>query len=96
MTRVAPGAAGRKHGGELRPVLPAAALHLDELGGDRAARAGDMAGDGLALGLEPEAGAALPLGGDTEVGDEARRTGFMRNRVHPGSPNFSAPNDRLL
>ena len=75
---------------ELRAVAAPAALHLLEGGGDGAARSGGVAGDGRALGVEAEAGAALPVGGDAVVGDEAQAGGGGRHgREDAPSPGFS-------
>jgi hypothetical protein len=55
---------------ELRPIPSPAALRLFEGRGYRAAVAGCVPGDRRALGAE--AGAALLVGADPVVGDEAR------------------------
>ena len=56
---------------ELRPVLLAPALDLDEP--DRAAGAGDMGLDGRAPRFQARAGSALLVNADTVAGDEAGR-----------------------
>ncbi len=60
---------------ELGAVPLAAAFHLDVLADDAAARRGGMADDGRALRLKAQAGAALLVGTDAQVGDEVRRGG---------------------
>ena len=68
-------ASGGQCRGELGPVLPAPAFHLDERGRDRAAGAGDMGLDGRALRLQTKPATLLLVGADAVVGDETGRGG---------------------
>ena len=62
-------------GGELRAVIPLAALHLDILGKQRGGfpLAGHEGGDGLALGLYAKAALALLVGRYAEIADDSGR-----------------------
>ncbi len=76
---------GGQRRGELRPILPAPALHFDELGRDRAKSAGDMDRDGGTLRLQTRAAATLLVGADAVVGNEVGG--------HAGSASSAASRD---
>ncbi len=58
-----------ERGGELRSIVPSAAFDLRELFG-QFTLAGDVAGDGQALGNDAEAALSLPGGEHAIIGDE--------------------------
>jgi hypothetical protein len=62
------GAAECQSLGQAGPIGPLAALHLHELGDDRAA--GDISGYRSALRLEPETGASLTVRADAQIAHE--------------------------
>ena len=73
LTGLADAPRGGEGGSQLWPAIERvralAALCLDELGRDLEALSLCKAGDSLALGVDPEAGLPLSLGGDAVVGD---------------------------
>ena len=75
--------AGGEGRGELGPVVAPAALDLDELGHEPR-RVADMVEDRLPLRLQAEAGGALALGRDAEIGDEPGRRHW---RYSSGTPS---------
>lgn len=79
-------ARGFERGGELRAAIEGvgalAGLDLGERGGDLEALGGGEAGDGFALGVEPEPGFSLFLRRDPEIGDERFLHGAASLAVH--------------
>lgn len=57
---------------EFGAISPLSTLHLHEGGRELAARAGEVFGNGGLLGLQPQAGASLLVGGHPIIGDPKR------------------------
>jgi len=63
-------AAEIKRPAKLGTIRPLAAFDLGEVARERPADPGKIPGNCLALGVESEAGTALPVGGNAVIGDE--------------------------
>src|SRR5712691_3732160 len=84
-----PHSAFGKRSRELRAVGALPAFHLDEFRDRCRTEAGEVGCDGSALSLNSEAGAALPVGRDAEIRNEA-----VAHDLAP-DPNYEWTNDRL-